>query len=331
MKQALYRLIEHQFLTKEEAKDILLRMTRGAFNEAQVSAFITIFLMRSITVDELAGFRDALLELCVPMDFSAYNPIDIVGTGGDNKNTFNVSTAACFVVAGAGYKVVKHGNYGATSISGASNVMEQHGVKFSADQSHLNHSLETCNMAYLHAPLFNPALKQVAPVRKALGVRTFFNMLGPLVNPSAPQRQLLGVYNLKLARLYNYLYQQTEVDFAIVHSLDGYDEISLTDTFKVITRQGEQLITPEQIGLKRCTAQALDAGSTPDDAKRIFDAVLHNQATAAQTNCVIVNAAFAIQTIDPSLSIEDCIFAARESIESLRAAQAFKQFITLNN
>ena len=331
MKQALYRLIEHQFLTKEEAKEILLRMTAGAFNEAQVSAFITIFLMRSISVDELAGFRDALLELCVPMDFAAYNPIDIVGTGGDNKNTFNVSTAACFVLAGAGYKVVKHGNYGATSVSGASNVMEEHGVKFTADQSRLTHSLETCNMAYLHAPLFNPAMKQVAPVRKALGVRTFFNMLGPLVNPSAPQRQLLGVYNLKLARLYNYLYQQTEVDFSIVHTLDGYDEISLTDAFKVITRQGERLYTPEQIGLKRCTMQELDGGTSINDAKRIFDAVLQGEATTAQTNCVIVNAAFAIQTIDPTLSIEDCIATARASIESRRAASAFKQFITLNS
>ena len=331
MKQALYRLIEHQFLTKEEAKEILLRMTAGAFNEAQVSAFITIFLMRSISVDELAGFRDALLELCTPLDFSAYNPIDIVGTGGDNKNTFNVSTAASFVVAGAGYKVVKHGNYGATSVSGASNVMEAHGVKFTADQSRLTHSLETCNMAYLHAPLFNPAMKQVAPVRKALGVRTFFNMLGPLVNPSTPQRQLLGVYNLKLARLYNYLYQQTAVDFSIVHTLDGYDEISLTDAFKVITRQGERLYTPEQIGLKRCTMQELDGGTSINDAKQIFDAVLRNEATAAQTNCVIVNAAFAIQTIDTTLSIEDCIATARESIESHRAESAFKQFITLNN
>lgn len=331
MKQALYRLIEHKFLTKEEAKNILLRMASGEFNDAQVSAFITVFLMRSISVDELAGFRDALLELCTPMDFSAYNAIDIVGTGGDNKNTFNVSTAASFVLAGAGYKVVKHGNYGATSVSGASNVMEQHGVKFTSDEAALRRSIEGCNIAYLHAPLFNPAMKRVAPIRKELGVRTFFNMLGPLVNPSRPSRQLLGVYNLKLARLYFYLYQQMDVDFSVVHSLDGYDEISLTHEFKVITRNGESLYTPEQLGMPRCTAADLDGGTTLQDASNIFDAVLENRATAAQKNCVIINAAFALQTIEPKYSIDACIAIARESIDSGHASVALKKFIALNN
>lgn len=331
MKQELYRLFEHQYLNKEEAKNILLNMAQGNYNEAQIAAFITVYLMRSISVDELAGFREALLELRLPIDLSEYNPIDIVGTGGDNKNTFNISTASGFVLAGAGFKVVKHGNYGATSISGASNVMEQHGVKFTVDEFKLRKSLEETNIAYLHAPLFNPALKTVAPVRKALGVRTFFNMLGPLVNPVMPKRQLLGVYNLKLARLYYYLYQQTDAEFAVVHSLDGYDEISLTGEFKVINRNGENLYTPEELGFNRCTEAELDGGDTVETAARIFDAVLANEATSAQKNCVVANSAFAIQAIDPDMPIAECIAIARESIESGRAMQTLKRFLALNS
>lgn len=331
MKQILYRLFEHQYLNKDEAKGILLNMAKGTYNESQIAAFITVYLMRSISVDELAGFRDALLELRLPVDLSEYNPMDIVGTGGDNKNTFNISTASCFTLAGAGYKVVKHGNYGATSISGASNVMEQHGVKFTTDINKLRRSLEETNIAYLHAPLFNSALKTVAPVRKSLAVRTFFNMLGPLVNPVLPKRQLLGVYNLKLARLYFYMYQQTDVDFAVVHSLDGYDEISLTGGFKVINRSGENLYTPEELGFVRCHETDLDGGNSVEEAARIFDAVMCNEATDAQKNCVIANSAFAIQAMENTLSIEECISIARESIESGKAKKALKKFVELNS
>lgn len=330
MKQQLYRLFEHQYLSREEAKTILLHMAQGKYNEAQVAAFITVYLMRSISVDELSGFREALLELRLPVDLSEYDPVDIVGTGGDNKNTFNISTLSCFVLAGAGYKVVKHGNYGATSISGASNVMEHHGVVFTSDEANLRRSLEETNLAYLHAPLFNPALKNVAPVRKALGVRTFFNMLGPLVNPVLPKRQLLGVYNLKLARLYYYMYQQTDVDFAVVHSLDGYDEISLTGEFKVINRNGENLYTPEELGFVRCSEQDLDGGDSVESAARIFDAVLENRSTEAQKSCVLANAAFAIQAIDPDQPIADCIAIARDSVESGNALRVFKRFLALN-
>lgn len=233
MKDILYRLFEHQYLGRDEARQILQNMAAGQYNDSQIASLITVYLMRNISVEELSGFREALLEMRVPVDLSDYKPIDIVGTGGDGKNTFNISTASCFVVAGAGYNVVKHGNYGATSVSGASNVMEQHGVKFTNDIDKLRQSMDTCHIAYLHAPLFNPALKAVAPVRKSLGVRSFFNMLGPLVNPVMPAYQLLGVYNLPLLRLYSYTYQESGTRFAVVHSLDGYDEISLTSDFKV--------------------------------------------------------------------------------------------------
>lgn len=286
--------------------------------------------MRNISVEELTGFRDALLEMRMPVDLSAYKAIDIVGTGGDGKNTFNISTASCFTVAGAGYNVVKHGNYGATSVSGASNVMEQHGVKFTTDTDVLHRSMDECQIAYLHAPLFNPALKAVASVRKNLGVRSFFNMLGPLVNPVMPAYQLLGVYNLPLLRLYNYTYQESGTRFAVVHSLDGYDEISLTSEFKVAMPEKEKIYTPESLGFNRYTDTDLDGGNTPEEAALIFDAVLNNTATEAQKNCVIANSAFAIQVICLGKSIEDCIAEARESLESGKAKETFNRFLTIN-
>ena len=331
MKQLLYRLFEHQYLGREEARAILQHIAEGRYNDAQIASLITVFLMRSISVEELTGFREALLEMRVPVDLQDFKPIDIVGTGGDGKNTFNISTCYCFVVAGAGYNVVKHGNYGATSVSGASNVMEQHGLKFTNNNDQLRRNMETCHITYLHAPLFNPALKAVAPVRKNLGVRSFFNMLGPLVNPAMPAYQLLGVYNLPLLRLYNYTYQESGTRFAVVHSLDGYDEISLTADFKVAMPEKEKIYSPEMLGFKRCTEADLDGGSTPEEAARIFDAVLENRATEAQRNCVVVNSAFAIQVICPEKPIEICIAEAKESLESGRALATFKQYVSMNS
>lgn len=331
MKDILYRLFEHQYLGRDEAHRILHNIATGCYDDAQIASLITVFLMRNISVDELMGFREALLDMRVPVDLAEYKPIDIVGTGGDGKNTFNISTAACFVVAGAGYKVVKHGNYGATSVSGASNVMQQHGVKFTTDVGQLRRSIEDCNLAYLHAPLFNPALKAVANVRKHLGVRSFFNMLGPLVNPVMPTYQLLGVYNLPLLRLYNYTYQESGTRFAVVHSLDGYDEISLTGEFKVATADKEKLYTPEMLGFQRIAEADLDGGETPEAAAHIFDAVLDGTATRAQRDCVIANAGFAIHVIRPELPVADCIAEARESLEAGKARATFLRFLSLNS
>lgn len=332
MKQILYRLFEHQQLSRQEAQEVMTKMAEGAYNDAQIAAFISVFLMRSISLEELLGFSDSLLEMRVNVDaLAGYNPVDIVGTGGDGKNTFNISTAACFVVAGAGYKVAKHGNFGATSVSGASNVMEMHGVKFTNDISTLDRSLDKCNIAYLHAPLFNNAMKAVAPVRKALGVRTVFNMLGPIVNPIRPKRNVLGVFNLKMARMYYYIYQQKQADFAIVHSLDGYDEISLTGPFKLINSQGEFLLNPDDLGLKLAKEEELFGGETPQDAAQIFDNVLAGKATPAQTNAVLANAGAAIQTIEPHLSLVDSIDKARVSIQSGAALRTFKAFLELNS
>ncbi|MDL2265602.1 anthranilate phosphoribosyltransferase [Parabacteroides sp. OttesenSCG-928-G21] len=331
MKEILYRLFDHQYLGREESYKVLQGITAGIYNEAQIASLITVYLMRNISVDELAGFREALLEMRLPVDLSDFSPIDIVGTGGDGKNTFNISTASCFIVAAAGYNVVKHGNFGATSVSGASNVMQQHGVKFTTNMNTLRHSLEKCHITYLHAPLFNPALKAVASVRKNLAVRTFFNMLGPLANPVIPAYQLLGVYNLPLLRLYSYSYQDSRTRFAVVHSLDGYDEISLTSPFKVASNATEDIYTPEQLGFTRCNSEDLDGGNTPEDAALIFFKVLKGEGTKAQTDCVVVNAAFAIQVICPEKTIETCIDEAREALSSGKALKVFQQFLEINS
>ena len=331
MYDILYNLFDYNYLTRDEAKQVLIDIVKGGVPETQIASLITSFLMRSISVDEILGFRDALLEMRVMVDLSDYSPLDIVGTGGDGKNTFNISTTACFVVAGAGYNVVKHGNYGATSISGASNVIEQQGVKFHADNDLFRKSLDKCNIAYLHAPLFSPALKAVAPVRKSLGVRNFFNVLGPLVNPVQPEFQMLGVYDLAMLRLYSYIYQEENKKFTIVHSMDGYDEISLTSQFKVVSNRGEQLFMPDDLGFKRLNQEDLYGGDTPEDASKIFRDVLSASATEAQTNAVLVNAAFGIQTVDQTKTIEECIEIARDSLYGKKALKVLEKFIEINS
>lgn len=330
MKQILIRLFNHEILTREEACRLLQDITRGRYNDTQIAALLTVFQMRGVKVDELIGFRDALLSTRIPIDLSAYQPIDIVGTGGDGKNTFNISTCACFVVAGAGYRVAKHGNYGATSVSGASNVMELHGVKFTNNAQRLIRSIENCNMAYLHAPLFNPAMKTVAAIRKALGVRTLFNLLGPLINPCLPAYQLLGVADLPQMRLYTNTLQRLGIGFAVVNNLDGYDEISLTDEFKVMTNRYETIYRPADLGFSIARQEELYGGDTPQEAARIFDNVLENRATKAQTDCVLINASFAIQAVEPMKRIEECVAIARESLESGKALKTFRKFIELN-
>lgn len=309
----------------------MLNIADGKYNDNQLSAFMTVFLMRSITPDELTGFRDAILQRRVEVDLGDSEAIDIVGTGGDGKNTFNISTASCFVVAGAGRKVVKHGNYGASSVSGASNVLEQHGVKFTSDPERLRRSLEESGVAFLHAPFFSPALKSVGPVRKSLKMRTFFNMLGPLVNPTLPKNQLLGVYNLKLMRLYRYIAQNEGINCTIVHSLDGYDEISLTSPFKVVNTESEKVMEASDLGFKTIPQEELFGGDTVEEAAGVFDDVLANRASEGKKNCVIANAAFAIKTLDPGLTIGDAVGIARESIESGAALDRFNLFVQLNS
>ena len=327
MKKILQYLFEHKTLSRATAKEVLVNISKGVYNETEITAFITVFLMRSITIDELQGFRDALLELCVRVDLNGYEVIDIVGTGGDGKNTFNISTLACFIVAGTGQKVAKHGNYGATSISGASNVMEQIGYKFKVDGSKLKAEVDEANICFLHAPLFHPALKTVGPIRKNLGVRTFFNMLGPMVNPASPKYQLVGVYSLEMARIYNYLLQQTEGKFTIIHGLDGYDEISLTNDTKVITNEGEKIMTPEQLGKRMVSAQDISGGNTVEESAKIFLKILKSEGSWAQNAVVLANAAMGLYSTGQFKNYDDAYFAAVESLESGKAFSCLKTLV----
>ncbi|GAB2812317.1 anthranilate phosphoribosyltransferase [Ferruginibacter profundus] len=329
MKKILNYLFEHKTLSRAQAKEVLLNISKNMYNESEIASFITVFLMRSITIDELQGFRDALLELCVRVDLNGHDVIDIVGTGGDGKNTFNISTLSCFIVAGTGNKVAKHGNYGATSVSGSSNVMEQLGYKFKAESEKLKAEIETANICFLHAPMFHPALKAVGPIRKNLGVRTFFNMLGPMVNPAFPKYQLVGVYNLEMARIYNYLLQQGGGKFTIIHSLDGYDEISLTGDTKVITNEGEKIVTAETLGKRMVNPEDIYGGNTVEEAAKIFLKILKGQGTWAQNAVVFANSAMALQSTGQYATYEDAYHAAVESLESGKAYESLQKIIAL--
>lgn len=329
MKKILQLLFEHKTLSRATAKEALVNIGKGVYNEHEVTAFMTVYLMRSITIEELQGFRDALLELCVPVDLNGHATIDIVGTGGDGKNTFNISTLACFIVAGTGQKVAKHGNYGASSISGASNVMEQLGYKFKNDPARLKKEVEEANICFLHAPLFHPALKTVGPIRKNLGIRTFFNMLGPMVNPASPAFQLVGVYNLEMARIYNYLLQQTGKAFTIIHGLDGYDEISLTNDTKVITNTGERVMTPEQLGKRMVSPVDIFGGNTVEEAAKIFLKILDGKGSWSQNAVVLANAAMALHCTGNYRQYDDAYAAAVESLESGKAKEVLDKLVAL--
>lgn len=331
MKNILDRMMNHEELTREETKEILIGITRSEFPNEQITALLTALQMRGITVDELLGFRDGILETGVPVPLDCDRYIDVVGTGGDRKNTFNISTTACFVIAGAGYKVAKHGNYAATSTSGASNVIANHGVTFTDDIDRLNRCINECGIVYLHAQLFAKAMKFVGPIRKALQFPTCFNLLGPIVNPSKPQCQLLGVANLDQMRLYSSVYQKIGIDYSIVNSIDGYDEISLTGDFKVKTNAYERIFKPSDLGFGITKPDELRAGADEAEAKEIFDNVLSNTALPAQKNVVLANAAFGIQVMERGQKdIDECVEIARESIDSGRALATFRKFVELN-
>lgn len=329
MKELLTRLTQHEKLSRQEAKQALLFIGSGAGDPYQITTFLSVFMMRSIAVEELAGFRDALLALCVAVDLSAYNPIDLCGTGGDGKDTFNISTLSSFVTAGAGIHVAKHGNYGVSSSCGSSNVMEHLGIKFSNDADFLEKCIDQAGICVLHAPLFHPAMKHVAPIRRALQLKTFFNMLGPLVNPCSPKRQIIGVFNLVLLRLYHFLFQDSDKQFCILHGLDGYDEISLTGATKAVSKKGEMLIRPSDFGLKPLSPKLIGGGSSVEDAAAIFTAVLNDEATAAQKQVVCANAGTAIATA-LNISLVEGYTKAQESIESKKALNAFTKLLALS-
>lgn len=328
MKAVLNDLYQQKKLSKFQAKEILVNIAAEKYNDAHLASFMTVFMMRPITVEELSGFREALKELAIKVDLSDFNTIDIVGTGGDGKDTFNISTLTSFIVAGTGQKVAKHGNYSVSSQSGSSDMLESFGYEFTNNESILKQQLEEANICFLHAPKFHPAMKAVGPTRKALKLKTFFNMLGPLVNPSSPQNQLLGTFNLEVARLYNYILQEEGGNYGIVHALDGYDEISLTGAFKIFTKQGEQLITPEELGFKNLAQSEIFGGNSVADAAKIFKTIIEGNGTAAQNNVVLTNAAFALKIVDDKKSFEEAFSEVQDSLFGLKAKESLKKIIT---
>ena len=329
MKAILNKLYNHERLSKSEAKKILIDIASEKYNEAHLASFMTVFMMRPITVDELSGFRDALKELSIKVDLSDYNTIDIVGTGGDGKDTFNISTLTSFIVAGTGQKVAKHGNYSVSSQSGSSDMLESFGYKFTNDEGVLREHLEKANICFLHAPKFHPAMKAVSPTRKALALKTFFNMLGPLVNPSSPKNHMLGTFNLEIARLYNYILQEEDINYGIIHGLDGYDEISLTSGFKFFSKNGEQIINPEDLGQKRIQQTEIFGGNSVTDAAKIFKTIIEGKGTEAQNNVVLTNAAFALTIVDELKPFETAFAEAKDSLFGLRAKQTLEKLVSL--
>lgn len=327
MKKILETLFQHQTLSREEAKKILGHISEGKFNASEVSSFLTVFRMRSITVEELSGFRDGMRERCIPIDLNEFNPVDLCGTGGDGKDTFNISTLASFVAAGAGVKVAKHGNYGVSSSCGSSNVMEYLGYQFTNDPTKLKQQIDQSGICFLHAPLFHPSMKNVAPIRKDIGVKTFFNMLGPMVNPASPKNQMVGVYSLELQRYYKYIYEKEDISYRIVHNMDGYDEISLTAPTKVITPYEEYMFQPEEVTKEKIRPEDLYGGKTVKESAEIFIRILNREGSHGQNKAVIANAAMAIQAVYPEKNLEDCLYMATESLESKKAQLALKTLL----
>jgi anthranilate phosphoribosyltransferase len=329
MKALLNRLINHESISSEEAKQVLVNISKGDYNQSQIASFLTVYMMRSITLEELQGFRNALLELCIPIDLKEFNAVDLCGTGGDGKDTFNISTLASFVTAGAGIKVAKHGNYGVSSACGSSNVMEFLGIKFTNTESDLKRNIDKAGICVLHAPLFHPAMKNVAPIRRELGVKTFFNMLGPMVNPSFPKNQMVGVFNLELQRLYSYLYQQTDKNYSIVHALDGYDEISLTGDTKIISNDSETMLSPDDLGISQINQSDIFGGDSVESSAKIFLKVIKGEGTEAQNNVVCANAGLAIATVN-QIEHTEGFQLAKESLLSGKAKTSLETLIELS-
>lgn len=327
MKDILNYLYQHKTLSEQQAEEVLTNIGTGSYNQNQIASFLSVFIMRSITIEELSGFRKALLKLCVPVDLSDFDTIDLCGTGGDGKHTFNISTLASFIVAGAGGKVAKHGNYGVSSGCGSSNIMEYFGYEFSHDASKLKKDIEKAGICYMHAQLFHPAMKNVGPVRRDMGVKTFFNLLGPMTNPVFPNKQMVGVFSLEVARLYNYLYQKTDKQYAIIYSMDGYDEVSLTGAFKRITNDKDELISPESLGLETIKPKEIGGGSTVEEAAKVFLNILEGKGTETQNNVALANAAVALNCYYPEKELAECFQIAKESLKSKKALNAFKKLM----
>lgn len=327
MKELLERLHAGEYMNESEARDTLIKIAAAEFSDAETASFLTVFRMRALKLEELEGFREAMMQLAIKLDFSEFNTLDLCGTGGDGKNTFNISTLSSFIVAGAGQKVAKHGNYGVSSVSGSSDMLEFFGYKFTNDETELKKQLHKLGICILHAPLFHPAMKNVAPVRKALKLKTIFNILGPLVNPSEPGSRLTGVYNEQTLDLYGQLLEKSDEKFCIVFSKDGYDEISLTSDFIIYDNKGKRQKKPDEIGRKKYPQASLHGGKTVKEAADIFKNILEGKGTEAQNSVVLSNSAFALKTAQ-QISYQQALEKAERSLFDKKALEVFTKLVS---
>jgi len=328
--QLIDKLINQETLTRSESSVVLNNITNGIYNDSQIVVVVTALQMRSVTADELKGFRDALLEMSTKINLNIGDCIDVCGTGGDGKNTFNISTITAFVLAAGGYKVVKHGNYGVSSFCGSSTILEHLGYKFSTNETNLQEQLDTNNICFLHAPLFHPCLKRVSAIRTELGIRTFFNFLGPLVNPIQPNLQLTGVFNLKIARLYKDILTTERKAFNIVHSMDGYDEVSLTSPVKLFSETSEQLFYPEELTEQTISEADLFGGHTILQSEKIFREIIEGKGNTIQNEVIKINAALGMKCFKPELSIKEAQQEAEDILKSGKVAQLVENVIKIS-
>lgn len=318
-------ILEGRRLSVEEGRSLMEEMLHDQFPLPRVAALVTCIRVRGVTVDLLDGFSQALLDAATPVDLRTDNLVDVCGTGGDGKDSFNISTTVAFILAGAGYKVAKHGNVAVSSSCGSSNVLEALGVPLTADTSRLQRSLEQSGVCFLHAPLFHPALRRFGPMRKELGFKTVFNALGPLVNPVRPSYQFAGVYNLELQRLYSTLLQRRGGRFAVVHSLDGYDEVSLTGVARVTTRQGTYELRPRDLGVSTLSPESIRGPGDAVAGAALITAILEGRGSSAHEDVTCANAAVAIHSFEGGGELSYCMERARESLRSGRALQALRR------
>ena len=324
MKNTLTKIIERQPLTFQEAKNIIYAIAEEKINDAQIVAILVGLQMRGLQLDEIKGFREALLELCLPIELDGNNALDLCGTGGDGKNTFNISTTTSFVVSAMGYKVIKHGNYGVSSFCGSSNVLEELGYTFTNDSKLLDKQLHDSNICFLHAPLFHPTLMKVGPLRKNLGIRTFFNSLGPLVNPVQPNFQITGTFNLELAKIYQHLLKDERNEFRVVYGMDGYDEFTLTEQTRILGKKSDEYLNAQTFNVNPVNSESIYSGNSIKEAAQIVKSILGGQSTLEQTNVIAANTALALQCFHPNEQIQDLFNEANSFIKKGLAAKFHK-------
>jgi len=324
----LKKILRQEQLNINESEAFIHAIANDEFSEVELGGILTAIQMRGLTLDEFKGFRNALESYADRVSLYTNEAIDVCGTGGDGKDTFNISTTTAFILSAMGYKVIKHGNYGVSSICGSSNVLEYLGFNFTKDEQVLNQQLEKQNICFIHAPLFHPVLKKVAPVRKQLGVGTFFNAMGPLLNPIQPKFQLTGTYSLELAKIYQVLLRDKRQSFKVVYALDRYDELTLTADARVLGNNSDEILNANSFGVEVTSPENLKGGSIEQSAN-MLRSILGGHASEELINVVASNTALGMSCFHPEKQYKILFEEAKAFISSGQAIKFHKQFNTV--